>query len=139
LSGEIEVQVLVGPAEAVGLEPVAVGSVPIAVVSETPPYRVEGAAPISYEAVLEKEWGTYAVTMDMQVAADGECGGTEGREELQLHMAMSGEQMVEVDAGEFQGEYPWSGDHEFDVVLPLQDGATAAGEGWTFVLHLDGG
>jgi hypothetical protein len=138
-SGEIEVQVVVGPAEAVGLEPIAVGRIPIAVVSETPPYQVEGAAPISYESVLEKEWGTYAVTLDMDVTVDGECVGAEGEEELRLQVAMSGEQMVEVDAEGFHGEYPWSGEQEFDVVFPLEDGATVAGEGWTFMLHLNGG
>jgi hypothetical protein len=135
-SGEIEVQVLVGPAEAVGLEPVAVGRVPIAVVSETPPYQVEGAAPIAYESVLEKEWGTYAVTLDMDVTVNGECVGAESEEELRLQVAMSGEQMVEVNAEGFQGEYPWSGEQEFDVVFPVEEGATVAGEGWTFVLHL---
>ncbi len=139
LSGEIEVQVLVGPAEAVGLEPVAVGRVPFTVASETPPYRVEGSAPIAYEAVLEKEWGTYAVTLDMDVTVDGECRGAEGAEELRLSVAMSGEQMVEVDAEGFHGEYPWSGERTLDAVFPLEDGATASGEGWTFVLHLDGG
>ncbi len=138
LSGEIEVQVLVGPAEAVGLEPVAVGSIPIGVVSEAAPYLVEGAGPISYEAVLEEVWGTYAVTLEMEIVVDGECGGTEGEEVLLLNLGMSGEQMVEVTAEGFHGEYPWSGEHEFEVEFPLEEGATVGGEGWEFVLHLDG-
>ena len=137
LSGALEVQVLVGPADAVGMEPVAVGEVPIAVVSEAPPYVVEGSGPISYEAVLEKEWGTYAVTMDMDIVVDGECEATEDEGALQLTLGMSGEQMVEVDAEGFQGEYPWSGEHELEIAFPLEDGATAEGEGWTFVLHLN--
>lgn len=137
LAGALEVQVLVGPAEAAGLEPVAVGEIPIAVVSEAPPYVVEGGGAISYEAVLEKEWGTYAVTMDMDVAVNGECEAPENEGTLQLRIEMSGEQMVEVDAEGFQGEYPWAGEHELQVAFPLEDGATAEGEGWTFVLHLN--
>lgn len=136
LSGEIEVQVLVGPAEAAGLEPVAVGDIPIDVISETPPYVVEGGGIVSYEAVLEKEWGTYAVTMDMEIVVEGECEGTEGEEKLRLRLEMSGEQMVEVEAEGFHGEYPWAGEQEFEVEFPLEDGATVEGEGWAFVLHL---
>jgi hypothetical protein len=136
LAGQLEVLILVGPAEAVGLEPVAVGSVSFAVTTSTPPYLVEGQGPISYEATLAREWGTYAVTMDMQTAVQGECSGEAGSEQLGLVLEMTGEQLVVVDAGGFQGEYPWAGTQSRDLAFPLEEGATAQGEGWAVVLHL---
>lgn len=138
LAGEIEVKVLVGPAEAVGLDPVAVGAVPIAVVSDQVPYLVEGAGILSYDQVLPQEWGTYAVTMNMGVTASGECAGTEGSEQLLLTLEASGDQLVVVDAGEFYGEYPWSGTNTFALQFPLEEGAAVEGEGYSFVLHLSG-
>jgi hypothetical protein len=136
LAGQLEIQVLVGPAEAVGLEPVAVGSVPFAVTASGPPYLVQGRAPISYDAVLQQAWGTYAVTMEMDAAVQGECSGQAGGEQLDLALEMTGEQLVEVDAEGFQGEYPWSGTQTRELALPLEEGATAQGEGWAVVLHL---
>jgi hypothetical protein len=136
LAGQLEIQILVGPAEAVGLEPVAVGSVPFAVTSSAPPYLVEGQAPISYEATLTEQWGTYEVTMDMQTAVQGSCSGQPGSEQLDLVLEMSGEQLVVVEAEGFQGEYPWTGTQSRDLTLPLQEGASAQGEGWGVVLHL---
>ena len=136
LGGALEVQVLVGPAEAVGLEPVAVGEVPFAVTTEQPPYYVQGQAPVSYEAVLEEEWGTYTVNMDLDMAVSGECSGEDGSEQLDLLLEMSGEQMVEVQAEGFHGKYPWSGTQARDLSFPLEEGATAEGEGWVVVLHL---
>jgi hypothetical protein len=130
------VQVLVGPAEAVGLEPVAVGEVPFAVATQVAPYLVQGQAPISYEAVLEEEWGTYTVNMDLDMAVSGECSGEDGSEQLDLLLEMSGEQLVEVQAEWFHGEYPWAGTQTRDLAFPLQEGATAQGEGWVVVLHL---
>ena len=84
LAGSIEVQILVGPAEVAGLEPVAVGSVPFAVTSDQPPFTVQGSAPIAYADVLVQEWGTYAVTMDVQATVSGECSGEPGGEALNL-------------------------------------------------------
>ena len=138
LAGQLELQVLVGPAEAVGLEPVAVGTVPLAVTTSAPPYLVAGQGPISYEATLTQEWGTYAVTMDMQTAVQGECSGEAGSEQLNLVLEMAGEQLVVVDAEGFHGEYPWAGTQTRDLVFPLEEGATAQGEGWAVVLHLGG-
>jgi hypothetical protein len=138
LAGQIEVKILVGPAEAVGLEPVAVGSVPFAVVSDQEPYLVEGSGALSYDNVLVQQWGTYAVTMDMGVDVSGECVGTDGSEQLLLTLEASGDQLVVVDAGEFYGEYPWSGTNTFPLQFPLQDGATVEGEGYTFILRLSG-
>jgi hypothetical protein len=139
LSGAIEVQVLVGPAEAAGLEPVAVGQVPFSVAGESPPYAVAGQETIAYDAVLEQEWGTYAVTMDMDVTVEGTCEARQGQGQLQVQVRMSGEQLVEVDAGDFHGEYPWSGERALEAAFPLEDGATVSGEGWVLVLRLDGG
>ncbi|MEJ2738054.1 MAG: hypothetical protein P8189_31615 [Anaerolineae bacterium] len=139
LGGTLEVQVLVGPAEAVGLEPVAVGDVPFAVTTQQAPYGVEGQAPITYEAVLAEAWGTYTVNMDLEMAVSGECTGEDGNELLDLVLDMSGEQLVEVEAEGFHGEYPWSGSHALDLSFPLQEGATAEGEGWVVVLHLGSG
>jgi hypothetical protein len=136
LAGTLEVQVLVGPAEAVGLEPVAVGNVPFVVTTEQAPYLIEGQAPIAYEATLAEQWGTYSVNMDLDMAVSGECQGEGGSELLDLVLDMSGEQLVVVDSEGFHGEYPWSGTHALNLSFPLQEGATAQGEGWVVVLHL---
>ena len=136
LTGQLEIQVLVGPAEAVGLEPVAVGSVPFAVTGSEPPYLVQGQGPISYEATLQEVWGTYAVTMEMDAAVQGDCSGPAGGEQLDLALEMTGEQLVVVEADGFQGEYPWSGTQTRELIFPLEEGATAEGEGWVIVLHL---
>jgi len=138
LAGQIEVKVLVGPADAVGLEPVAVGMVPFAVVSDQAPYLVEGSGAISYDDLLVEEWGTYAVTLDMGADVSGECVGTDGSEELLLTLETSGDQLVVVDAGEFYGEYPWSGTNAFPLQFPLEEGTSVEGEGYVFVLHLSG-
>jgi hypothetical protein len=136
LGGTLEVQVLVGPAEAVDLEPVAVGEVPFAVTTQQAPYLVEGQAPIAYEATLAEEWGTYTVNMDLEIAVSGECQGEAGSELLDLVLDMTGEQLVVVDSEGFHGEYPWSGAHTLNLSFPLEEGATAQGEGWVVVLHL---
>jgi len=136
LSGTLELQILVGPAEAVGLEPVAAGEIPFNVVSDEVPYLVEGTNAISYENVLEAVWGTYSVTFDMDVNLRGECTGSQGGEQLDMVADMSGNQNVVVVSEGFSGEYPWSGTHSLELSFPLEEGATAQGEGWAFVLHL---
>ena len=129
-------QVLVGPAEVVGLEPCAVGSIPFSVTSDDEPYTVQGGGDISYADTLGAEWGTYEVTLDLQTTLSGECVAGAGGEALQLRLDMAGQQMVEVQAEDFHGEYPWSGEVSLDLSFPLTDGATAQGEGWVLVLHL---
>jgi hypothetical protein len=129
------VRVLVGPAAAAQMEPVAVGSVPFAVTTQTEPFVVHGEGPITYDQVLEKDWGTYAVTLNLDSMVDGECvQGTR----LDAILEMSGHQNVKVDAGEFQAEYPWEGGHTLPLDLPLEEGATTQAEGWEIVLHLNG-
>ncbi len=137
LAGELEIQVLVGPAEAVGLEPVAVGSVPFAAAAESP-YTVQGQAPISYAETLALRRGTFSVSVDLDIVVEGECSGEEGAEQLDLKLKMTGEQLTVVDVEGFRGEYPWSGEHLLNLTFPLEEGATAQGEGWMVVLHLAG-
>jgi hypothetical protein len=134
VAGELEVQVVVGPAEAVGLEPVAVGSVPFSVSGGAPPNLVSGGGNITYLEVLEEEWGTYVVNLDMSLVLSGDCVEMEGLEQLNLSLTMTGEQNVEVTAEGFHGEYPWSGTQQMDFVLPVVDGASYEGEGFAFVL-----
>ena len=137
LSGSIEMHVVVAPAAAVGMEPAAVGKIPFAVVSAEEPYKVEGDGPINYQEIMTEEWGTYEVTMDLQNSITGVCGGTGGSETLELAVTTTGSQLLEVTAEGFHGEYPWEGEHTQNVILPLEDGASAAGEGWILVLHLN--
>jgi hypothetical protein len=136
LSGELEMQILVGPADAVGLEPFSVGEIPFSIVSDGEANLVQGGGAISYEGTLEEAWGTYSVSFDMEATLDGECGGEPGSEELNIIVETSGEQMVEVRAEGFQGDYPWSGTQTQNLSFPLEDGAKLEGEGWAFVLHL---
>ena len=48
-------RVLVGPSEAVGLEPHAVGDIPFSVTSDALPYAIQGGGPITYAVVLLEE------------------------------------------------------------------------------------
>lgn len=137
LSGELELQVLVGPSEAVGLEPIAVGNIPFTVSSDGEGNLVEGGGPVSYQDVLEEEWGTYSVEMDLEAVISGVCVGEGSSGELDLVIEMSGEQMVEVRAKGFQGDYPWAGSHELNLNFPIEEGASAQGEGWAVILHLN--
>ena len=133
LSGEFEIQVLMGPAEVVGLEPAAVGNIPFTVTNGV----VQGGGALTYQEVLGADWGTYTVYFDMEIDLSGNCVGKDGNEILNINMTSSGNQLVEVRAEGFQGDYPWEGTHEFDLTFPVEDGATAEGEGWVFVLHID--
>jgi hypothetical protein len=133
----LELQLLVGPSEAVGLDPYAIGEIPFSVVSNEEPNLIKGANTISYEDVLVEEWGTFTVSFNMDITLGGVCSGEEGAEQLIVDVTMSGDQMVEVEAEGFQGEYPWSGTQENALVFPLQEGATAGGDGWQYVLHIN--
>lgn len=137
LGGTLELQVLVGPSEVVGLEPVAVGSIPFSVETSQGFTTVQGSGPITYQDVLEEEWGTYTVNFDLETAVSGTCISNEQSAVLSLIINMSGEQFVEVNAQGFHGEYPWSGSHEFNLDFPVVEEASAEGEGWLFLLHLN--
>ena len=130
-------QVLAGPAAVVGMEPFAVGTIPFSVVTNGQSNTVQGNGAISYQQVLEKEWGTYTVSLDLNVTVSGECRGNAGSEVLNMTVEVSGDQMVEVRAEGFEGDYPWSGTHELELTFPLEEGASAEGEGWAFILHLN--
>ena len=137
LSGELEIKILVGPADAVGLEPFAIGSLPFTVTKEGNIYLINGGGSILYEDILEEEWGTYTVKFDMVGVISGMCEDNSAGGVLNTTIEMSGEQMVEVRAEGFQNDYPWSGTHSFDLSFPIEESATAEGEGWMFILHLN--
>ena len=138
LAGYLEVAVLVGPADVAGLTPDAVGQIPFAA-SGSGPYPISGSGSINYEDTLIKEWGTYAVTLNMAGTITGSCSGPAGAEQLHLDIELSGDQLVVVTSEGFNAEYPWSGTHQFALDFPLMDGATVQGEGWAFTLHITAG
>jgi hypothetical protein len=137
LSGNFEMQVLVGPAEVVGLEPFGIGSIPFAVELDGGTYLVHGEGAIDFEDVLEEEWGTYTVFFDMDGVIDGVCTQNDGGGVLDITIEVTGDQVFIVDSPGLHEEYPWSGTHEFDFTFPVEDGAIESGEGWALVLHLD--
>lgn len=136
LQANLEMVILVGPADAVGLEPYSVGNLPFSVTTTDAPYLVQGGGDLNYADVLVEEWGTYEVTLNTQTTINGECLETVDGGELHLVVEITGSQLVEVIADSFHGEYPWEGSIPFDLVMPLQEGASMEGEGWAFILHL---
>ena len=139
LNGYLEVSIQVGPAEVVGLAPVAIGQIPLSVSGTSDPYTVQGSGPIDFADILIKEWGSYAVTLNMQAVIAGTCTGSAGEETLHLKVELSGDQLVVVTSDGFNAEYPWNGTHNFDLDFPVMDGAAVQGEGWAFTLHVNGG
>lgn len=138
VSGTLELQILVGPAEAVGLLPVTVGHIPFSVVGDGEPYRVEGGGSLDYyEEMLELEKGSYTVTFNGETKVSGDCVSRDNGGMLNLIVEMTGEQMVEVNVEGFQNQYPWSGTNDLSVNLPLESGAMQEGEGWVLILHLN--
>ena len=137
LSGNLEMQVLVGPAEVVGLEPFGIGNIPFSVDTVAGSYVIDGGGTITFEDVLTEEWGFYTVYYDGEAVMSGACFGTEHSGTLNMVVETSGEQLIKVEAEGFQGEYPWTGTHDFDLSFPVEEGAIVSGEGWAFVLHLD--
>ena len=138
VSGEFEMQVLVGPAAAVGLEPFGIGSIPFTVEFDQGAYTVQGDGYIDFEDMLEEEWGTYTVYFDMYGVVDGVCTQGDDGGVLDINLQVSGEQMFVVDSA-FYEEYPWEGEHEFDFSFPVEDGAMESDPDgtWAFILHLD--
>ena len=107
LTGTLEMLILVGPSDAVGLEPHAVGGIPFATVADGDIYMVEGGGPLNYyEEILEEEWGTFTVKFETDTLVSGNCTSTEEGGSLNLNIQTIGEQMVEVRAEGFQGDYP---------------------------------
>jgi hypothetical protein len=137
LSGTLDIQILVGPSDAVGLSPEAVGSLPWTVTTDTAPYTIEGQTHVDYQDTLVREWGSFDVQMAMDFTADGTCQATADGGSLTMAVTMEGEQLVTVTSEGFTAEYPWEGTQTRAVTFPLEEGATAQGEGWAFILHLN--
>jgi len=137
LSGNFEMQVLVGPAEAVDLTPFGIGSIPFSVESDQGLYLVQGEGTIDFEDQLEEVWGTYTVFFDMVGKVDGVCTQNDDGAVLDFTFYMNGHQVFIVDSFGLQSEYPMDFDHEFDYSFPVVDGATESGKGWAVILQLD--
>jgi hypothetical protein len=135
LQGALIAKVLIGPAAAVGLEPIDIATIDFTV-SPVEPYVVTGQGQSSSPPqVLTEEWGTYTVSFDMNFTVTGTCID-EGDGLLLLEIDMSGTQLVEVEAEGFHGEYPWSGDHTLKLEFPLESGYSHSSEGWEITLIL---
>ena len=77
LSGNLKLEILVGPSEAVGLVPVTLGEIPFNILSTGDSYIVEGGGPLEYYSdVLSAAWGTYSVTFEGDTNVSGECVAT---------------------------------------------------------------
>ncbi len=138
LAGDLKLDILVGPSEAVGLEPVTIGNIPFNVVGEGGIYTIQGGGPLeSYSDVLSADWGTYTVTFEGDIFVSGECVSTGDDAELNLQIEMNGDQNVEIVYDGTQMNYPWSGTTQINAMLPVMDGATNEGEGWILTLNLD--
>ena len=129
-------QILVGPSDAVGLEPFGVGFIPFTVELDQGLYLVNGVGTIDYEDVLEFQGGTFTVFFDMVGEIDGVCTQDDNGGVMDITFKMTGKQVFIVDSA-FHEEYPKSFDYEFDYSYPVVDGATESGEGWALILHLD--
>ncbi|HVP22266.1 MAG TPA: hypothetical protein VMS73_10445 [Anaerolineaceae bacterium] len=132
----LEMQILVGPAAAVGGEPYSVGKIPFTV-SDQDPYTMQGKTHLSYNTTLDYSWGTYTVTLEMDADLTGQCVVGEGGNSLNMEVKLSGEQNLVVVVHLKQTTYPWKGSSTLQLTFPIQEGATAKGEGWIFVLHIN--
>lgn len=139
LSGTLELQILVGPAEAVDLPPTSVGRVPFSVVEEGNTFLVEGEGSLNYyREVLVEAWGTYTVTFEADSTITGTCEATDDEPMLELILTLSGiSQIVEVVYDGIPHEFQWSGERADVITLPLLEGASQQIEGLLVILHLD--
>jgi hypothetical protein len=137
VSGTLELQILVGPSEVVGLTPTTVGQIPFNVVSDGDIYNIEGGGPFDYFVETESyEWGTYTVTFEGDALVKGNCISTDLGGMLNVNVELIGEQNVEVVYEGISTNYPWSGTPQILVNLPLEEGAQEEGEGWVLILYL---
>ena len=138
LTGTLEMQLLVGPSEAVGLLPFTFANIPFTVVKEGNVYLVRGNGPTEYyEDVLEADWGTYTVQFDGETAISGTCVDTETPGMINFYIQMEGEQTVVIIVEGIETTYPWAGSPSVTASFPILDGAQQSGEGWNLILHLD--
>lgn len=138
LSGNFEMQILVGPAAVADLEPFGIGSVPFSTEYDQGSYLVQGEGTIDFEDELVASWGTYTVFFDMLGVVDGVCTQNDDGAVLDFTFFMTGHQEFVVNVTGLAPEvYPADFDHEFEYSFPVVDGVTESGEGWALILHLD--
>ena len=135
LSGELEVEVLVGPAAAVGMPPFSIGVIPFTVSSQEP-YTMQGKTHLSYNKTVYIGPNSYTVTLELDAVLTGECGVDNGINSLNMAVTLSGEQNIVAVIELVPHTFPWKGTTTINASLPIQDGATANGEVWIFILHL---
>jgi hypothetical protein len=138
LAGTLELQLLVGPSEAVGLTPFTMASVPFTVVGEDGVYLVQGSGATEYyEDVLEAEWGSYTVQFEGETTVSGTCVAEGMTGTLNIYLQMEGQQTVIVVVEGMEYTYPWAGTPSLTASFPIEEGAQQGGEGWMLVLHID--
>lgn len=138
LSGTLELQLLIGPSEAVGLSPYTFATIPFQVIQEGDAYLVEGSGAVDYyEDILTADWGSFAVTFDGVTSVTGECVPADSGGTLYTLIEMTGQQMVVVTVEGVEYSYPWEGSPQVEATFPLMDGAQVGGEGWLLILHLN--
>ena len=138
LSGRLELQLLIGPSESVGLSPYTFATIPFQVVQEGNAYLVEGSGAVDYyEDILTADWGSFAVTFDGVTSITGDCVETDGLGILSVLVEMTGQQTVVVTVEGVEYTYPWEGSPTVEASFPLTEGAEFSGEGWTLILHLN--
>jgi len=138
LSGTIELQLLVGPSDAVGLDPYTIANIPFVVVSQDGIFIIEGGGPVQYyQDVYEAEWGSFSVTFEGETTISGGCIPNGDQGTLNVIIEMVGSQTVEVVVEGMTTTYPWEGTPQLNASFPLKEGAQQAGEGWLLILHLN--
>lgn len=138
LSGALELQLLVGPSEAVGLTPYTFATIPFTVVREGNVFLVRGNGPVAYyEDVLEEDWGTYTVQFEGEITVSGTCVATEAPGVINFYVQMDGEQMIVVVVEGMEHTYPWVGMPSIMASFPILDKEKQSGEGWVLELHID--
>lgn len=149
LSAEIEVSLSLPYAAAAGLDPIAVGYVPLNVKTEQKPDTVQGTGHISYDETQtwtdEDGKQTAEVFLELDLRINGECvaDAPDGKLYLTLdtiHQEEHGATTCAYPSGKCSHS-PVIGPQEqsFELEFPLVDGATVQREdwtSWTFVLHL---
>lgn len=137
LNGTFELQLLIGPSEAVGLSPYTFAKIPFQVVKDSNSYLVEGGGAVEYyEDILTADWGSFAVTFDGVTSVSGECLSTGDEATLNTLIEMTGQQIVVVTVEGVEYTYPWEGSPQVEASFPLLDGAQVSGEGWALTLHI---
>jgi len=138
LAGTLEMQLLIGPSEAVGLSPYTFANIPFQIVQSGNAYFVEGGGPVEYyEDILTADWGSFSVTFEGDTTISGECNAADGNGTLDVLVEMAGHQTVVVNVEGMEYTYPWEGSPTVEASFPLTDGAQVGGEGWTLILHLN--